>query len=286
MIGDIIKYLIVYRLLTSPQAETAILCIALLLFLFFGAFVKLKNGWLSWVAYFILIGIPISLLTINLININLPVEDLKLSDTKKESYIDINGDGIVVRRALRRGVTLPLLVIRELTDPRRIEDLASFIDNHYDNKLVYYKTSKKYPGIVLVDEFGNDLNLELINNGYVKISEKAPSQYLTAASNARNRGVGIWATTVGMQPTTMFKCTFYIICFMLGYLLMDRYQKLKKSALVISVKLKPLEEIYEKIKNNDGSGKGGTSTGDKGGTSDREDSDGGDDSGGGTGTGT
>ena len=222
-ITSIIKYLVLYRLFTIPEVETAIICIALLLLLFFGAFVKLKNGILSWISYILLISIPAILLTINLINISLPTEDLKLSDIKVEKYSEVNETGIVFKRFLRRTVNEPLLGIQPTTDKQRVDDFVVFINNAYPDGNVAYRTSKKYEGIMLVDAAGKDLNLALIRDGYFNVSVKTPSQYLVAANEARSKGVGIWATKVGMRPQQIEELTFYILCFMFGVLIAQEY---------------------------------------------------------------
>lgn len=227
-IGSIIKWLIVYRLLTNPQLETAVLCLSVLLLLFFGAFVKLKNGILSWICFFILLGIPVTLLTINIININLPTEDLQLSDIKTEQYISVTGDGIAFKRFLRRTVTEPLLGIQSTRDQQRIDDIVSFVQRNYPDGNISYRTSKKYSGIMLVDGSGKDLNMVLIRDGYVNIADKTPSQYLVAANDARKRGVGIWAVKVGMRPDTMLHFTFYIGFCLMGVILTNEYYKYKR----------------------------------------------------------
>lgn len=240
--GSVIKYLVIYRLLTTPEVETAIICITLLLLLFFGAFVKLKNGVISWISYILLISIPITLLTINMINLRLPAEDLKLSDVKVEQYVAVTGNGLTFKRFLRRTANESLLGIQELKDEQRIADFTEYIKRAYPDGNVAYRTSKKYSGIILVDAAGNDLNLELIRDGYFNVSVKTPSQYLVAANDARSRGVGIWATTVGMSPDQMFEFTFYIFCFVLGVLSVDVYRKYATTTNITCIDLDRVEK--------------------------------------------
>ena len=243
-IGDIIKWIVLYRLFTNPMLETAVLCGSVLLCLFFGAFVKFKNGVFSWLCYFILLGIPVTLLTIQIINVNLPMEDMQLSNIKAERYIDVNGDGIVFKRFVRRTTTEPLLGLQTITDPQRIDDFVTFVKTNYPDGIISYKTSRKYDGIMLVDSSGKDLNGALIMDGYVNVSDKTPTQYLVAANIARARGVGIWASTVGQSCDNLKLITFCISCFLLGYIFMQYYDSTNNP-----LRLK-MEEFYEKIKNN------------------------------------
>ena len=264
MIWDITKSIVLYRLITSPQFETAVLCLSLLLFLFFGAFVKLKNGFVSWLCFFILLAIPVSLLTINFININLPVEDLKLSDVISEQYQEVTGDGIVFKRRFRRTVTEPLLGISATTNVQRIDDLATFIKKTYPDGTMFYRTSKKYSGIMLVDTAGNDINCMLLHEGYVNVASKTPSQYLIAVNNARKRGVGIWAITTGLNPNQIFECTFYVFCFVLGIVFMQYYAAFKRATpytITVSIKENNYGKEEERsVRSDNDSSDSGTTT--------------------------
>lgn len=228
MIGDIIKHLVMYRLNISPEIETTIICSLLLFLLFFGAFVRFKNGILSLISYIILVSIPAVLLTINIVNNSMPVEDLKLSDIKVERYVGVSGEGIQFRRTFLRIVNEPLLGIQPTTDRQRIDDFVAFIQRTYPDGNIAYRTSKKYTGIMLVDAASNDLNLALIKDGYFNIAVKAPNQYLVAANNARSRGVGVWASKVGLQPRLIEEITFYICCFMFGVVFARTYLDYKR----------------------------------------------------------
>ena len=280
-IGDIIKMIIAYRLITSPLFETAVLCGSILLLLFFGAFVRFKNGWLSWICYAVLIGVPITLLTIKVVNVNLPVEDMQLSDVRVEKYIEANGDGIVFKKYLRRTLTEPLVGIQPIKDQQRIDDFVNFINNKYPNNIISYKTSKKYRGIVLVDSSGKDMNIALISDGFVQVSDNAPMQYLTAASNARSRLVGIYASPVGLKPAYIEEFTFYAMCFFLGYYAMYLYQRYKKSSFILRVTL--IQQENQNGKEKECNQRSDNRTNSSGGTGSRKDGgdSGGGDSGGG-----
>ena len=196
MIGDIVKAFILYRVVSNPFTificTTALVAVLLLA----GAFIKFKNGIFSWICYFLVLCLPLAYVLLTTWSMCYPPEDLSLSDPQIHTYINIEADGITISKGVLRRVKYPLLGVKPVMTQQRLDDVKGLITAYIKDNTITYRTSKVYPGIIVYDDNGNDLNLLMLKRGYANVQELAPIQYVKAVESAKMNKLGIWAVIV------------------------------------------------------------------------------------------
>ena len=204
MLKQIIDYLALYFLFSTPYPYLVILAVLSLFFTWCAIFVKFKNSEFSVFLYILLMIIFI--LSASMIGLKWNETDDQRLDGQQRVVKNISRNGFLLdtgERIIPAGVEMPnrgfLRVLRI-----KVEELI-------DNKPITLNYSDRMGGYTMTTASGKDISEFLIENGYARPS-KASSDYLYEL--ASKSGNNVWLEAPPAPMRTPFCLAFKIyICY-------------------------------------------------------------------------
>lgn len=195
---DLIKLWLIYLAINQPEFYVALAIVLGSILLFFGCFVKLKNGWLSWVAYFILIAGCTSLGCLNMtMEQDKAEEDLRLRRPQAIQVDSVDSQGVYSKLILRiicyryLGIQMP--------DGSYNNEAIKRVESLIKGKTAIVYVSPLYQGYVITDKDGTNINELLLSEGLATVTSTSPKKYKTLQDQAKKQRLGLWKDSYNCQ---------------------------------------------------------------------------------------
>lgn len=167
-----------YQILKSPITYLVLIGMLVFFVVFCGIFLKFKNGLVSYVLYFLLLGVTgycgYQMVLPNIV----PTPDPTDPEKMLTKVLDIKAKGVILKRRIGKTRPLPLYGVSLPKDNVSLSNIKYFLTTAYPDMQFEVVYSDRVYGIVLYNLAGEDVNKELIKQGLVFINNDSPASYL------------------------------------------------------------------------------------------------------------
>lgn len=196
MIQTILNYYMLFKAFQTPYPYYAILALLLLIFVFCGVFLRVKNGWLGvFLLVLTLAGIGFGFFLIDPPSVTRPGLD---EDTNQVRVVFVNRKGI----HLSTGDTIFPAGVAFVERPfRHYRSMVRAINDIVDNSPVTIEWSEEMNGYTITTASGVDVGRYLVSNGLAKTSSLASDELRVAERLAKYKRDGVWQLEVKARPS-------------------------------------------------------------------------------------